>query len=126
PTGSETILFVDDEASVMKLGQRMMERLGYKIDATMSPTDALERFRSTPDKYDLVITDMSMPEMTGVALAEELMSIRADIPVIICTGHSALIDEEKAKILDIAAFVMKPFSRQKIAKIIRQVLDSEN
>ncbi|MCD6585815.1 MAG: cache domain-containing protein, partial [Desulfobacteraceae bacterium] len=64
PTGSETILFVDDEASLMKLGQRMMERLGYKVDATLSPTDALERFRLSPDKYDLVITDMTMPQMT--------------------------------------------------------------
>jgi CheY-like chemotaxis protein len=104
----------------------MMERLGYKVDATMSPADALKRFRANPDNYDLVITDMSMPEMTGAVLAEELMRIRGDIPIIICTGHSALIDEEKAKTMDIAAFVMKPMTRQKIARIIRQVLDSEN
>jgi len=125
PTGSETILFVDDEPSIMKLGQRMMERLGYSVDATLSSTEALKRFRAAPDTYDLVITDMTMPEMTGVALAEALMRIRADIPVIICTGHSALIDEEKAKTLDIAAFVMKPMTRQKIARIIRQVLNNE-
>jgi CheY-like chemotaxis protein len=123
-TGNETLLFVDDEPSLMKLGQRMMERLGYKIDATISPTDALEWFRLSPDKYDLIITDMTMPQMTGVSLAEELMRIRPDIPVIICTGHSSLIDEEKSKTLDIAAFVMKPMTRQKIAKIIRQVLDN--
>jgi len=125
PTGSETILFVDDEPSIMKLGQRMMDTMGYTVDATMSPIDALKRFRSTPDKYDLVITDMSMPEMTGAVLAEKLMAIRSDIPIIICTGHSTLIDEEKAKTMDIAAFVMKPMTRQKIARIIRQVLGNE-
>jgi nitrogen-specific signal transduction histidine kinase/CheY-like chemotaxis protein len=125
-TGNETILFVDDDESLMKLGQRMLESLGYQIDAFISPTDALEQFLATPDKYDLIITDMTMPKMTGVALAEKLMRIRPDIQIIICTGHSALIDEEKAKTMDIAAFVMKPFSRQKIARIIRQVLDGSN
>ena len=122
PTGTETILFVDDEESIMKLGPLMLEPLGYKVDATMSPANALKRFSSNPDNYDLVITDMTMPEMTGVALAEELLRIRPDIPIIICTGHSPLIDEKKAKTIGIAAFVMKPLTIQKIAKIIRQVL----
>ena len=126
PTGSETILFVDDEESIMELGPLMLEPLGYKVDSTMSPTDALERFSSKPDNYDLVITDMTMPQMTGVALAEELLRIRPDIPIIICTGHSPFIDEGKAKIMGIAAYVMKPVTIRKIAKIIRQVLDSEN
>ncbi|NOY69524.1 MAG: transporter substrate-binding domain-containing protein [Deltaproteobacteria bacterium] len=126
PTGNETILFVDDEESIMKLGLLMLEPLGYTVDATMSPTDALNLFRAAPDRYDIVISDMSMPEMTGVCLAEELIRIRPNIPVIICTGQSTLNDEQKAKSVDIVAFVMKPVSRRKLAKIIRQVLDNEN
>ena len=125
PKGTETILFVDDEKSVMKLGQRMLEPLGYQIDATISPAVALTWFRADPDKYDLIITDMTMPEMTGVALAEKAMTVRPDIPIIICTGHSSLIDEEKAKALNIAAFVMKPVTKHKIANVIRQVLGNE-
>ncbi len=123
PTGTESVLFVDDEESIMNIGQRMLERLGYKVEATMSAADALKRFRLSPDKYDLVITDMTMPQMTGIALTEKLMRIRPEIPVIICTGYSALIDEEKAKTMGIAAYVMKPISTQKIAKLIRRVLD---
>jgi PAS domain S-box-containing protein len=124
PTGNETILFVDDEESIMELGQLIMEYQGYTVDATTSPADALKRFRLSPDKYDLIVSDMTMPQMTGVALAEELLRIRPDIPIIICTGYSPFIDEEKAKAIGIAAYAMKPISRQKIAKIIRQVLDA--
>ncbi|MBW2620687.1 MAG: response regulator, partial [Deltaproteobacteria bacterium] len=85
--------------------------------------DALAQFSADPKHFDLVITDMTMPEMTGVILSEKIMGIRPDIPVIICTGHSALIDEERAKQLGIAAYVMKPIIKTEIAKTIRKVLD---
>ena len=123
PRGSETILFVDDEISIVNMVQRMFERLGYKVQTATTPQDALDRFALNPDHFDLVITDMTMPQMTGVKLSEKLMDVRPDIPIIICTGHSALVDEEKAKELGLAAYVMKPINIRGIAQTIRKVLD---
>ena len=97
PTGHESILFVDDEISITKMVKRMFERLGYKVETATTPEDALKLFRLKPDHFDLVITDMTMPQMTGVKLSKKLMEIRPDIPIIVCTGHSALVDEERAK-----------------------------
>jgi len=123
PRGNETILFVDDEISIVKMVQRMFERLGYKVETATTPQDALEQFSSNPAHFDLVITDMTMPQMTGVKLSEKLMDIRKDIPIIICTGHSTLVDEEKAKELGLAAYVMKPINMLETAQTIRKVLD---
>ena len=121
--GSETVLFVDDEESIEKVVSRMLGRLGYQVKTALTPQDALAQFSADPKHFDLVITDMTMPEMTGVILSEKIMGIRPDIPVIICTGHSALIDEERAKQLGIAAYIMKPIIMTEIAKTIRKVLD---
>jgi len=123
PMGNETILFVDDEISIVNMVQRMFERLGYKVETATAPQDALERFSLNPYHFDLVITDMTMPQMTGVKLSEKLMDIREDIPIIICTGHSAFVDEEKAKDLGLAAYVTKPIDMQETAQTIRKVLD---
>ena len=125
PGGNETILFVDDEISITKMVKRMFERLGYKVETSTTPQDALERFRLNPDHFDLVITDMTMPQMTGVRLSKKLMDIKKDIPIIICTGHSALVDEEKAKGLGLAAYVMKPIDMRETAQTIRKVLDKK-
>lgn len=123
--GTETILFVDDEISIGKIVKRMLERLGYKVEATTNPVIALELFKSKPETFDLVITDMTMPQMTGVKLSEKIMGIRPDIPVIICTGYSSLVDEESAKSLGIAAYVMKPIDSKEIAETVREVLDNK-
>ena len=123
PTGHETILFVDDEVSIAKMMKRMFQRLGYKIETATTPQDALDRFGLNPNHFDLVITDMTMPQMTGSRLSEKLKDIRPDIPIIICTGHSNFMDEKKAKELGIAAYVMKPISMLEIAQTIRKVLD---
>jgi len=125
PRGNETILFVDDEISIVKMVQRMFERLGYKVETATTPQDALERFSLNPDHFDLVITDMTMPQMTGVKLSEKLMEICPDIPIIICTGHSALVDEKRAKDLSLAAYIMKPIDMQETAQTIRKVLDKK-
>jgi len=125
PRGNETILFVDDELSITKMVQRMFERLGYKVETTTTPRDALERFSLNPDNFDLVITDMTMPQMTGVKLAKKLMDIREDIPIIVCAGHSTLVNEEKAKELSLAAYIMKPIDMQETAQTIRKVLDKK-
>ena len=125
PRGTERILFVDDEVSLAKLGKRILEGLGYTVESRTSSIEALEAFHKTPKKYDLVITDMTMPNMTGEILAKELMEIRNDIPVILCTGFSHRIDDEKARSEGIRGFVMKPLVRAELAKTVRQVLDDK-
>ena len=123
PSGTETILFVDDEKSITDMVQQVLEKLGYRVEARLNPVEALDLFQSKPNAFDLVITDMTMPQMTGAKLVQKLKEIQPDVPVIICTGHSSLIDEEKAKRLGIAGYVMKPASMSTIAKVIRNVLD---
>ncbi len=125
PLGTETILFIDDELPIVNMARQMLKRLGYKVEARTSPDEAVELFQSNPESFDLVITDMTMPQMTGVILAEKLMEIQKDIPVIICSGHSSQMDEEKAKALGIAAYIMKPVVKSVIARAIRKVLDKQ-
>ncbi len=123
PTGTESILFIDDEKILVNLAGKTLERLGYKVRKSLNPIEALEIFQSSPNSFDLVITDMTMPQMTGAQLSKKLKKVRFDIPIIICTGHSAVIDEEKARQLGIDGFLMKPVSMSKISKAIREVLD---
>jgi nitrogen-specific signal transduction histidine kinase/CheY-like chemotaxis protein len=122
PHGTESILFVDDEASIARMTSAILERLEYRVSSCTDPIEALALFQAQPEKFDLVITDMTMPRMNGVTLCEKMMTIRPDIPVIICTGHSSMIDEQKALDLGIDAFVMKPVQTKEIAKTIRAVL----
>lgn len=126
PPGTEAILFVDDEKSIVDMTRQMLERLGYKVQAETDPVEALVLFQSNPHRFDLIITDMTMPQMTGVQLSKKLKEIRPDIPIVICTGHSSLIDEEKTSKMDIAAYIMKPIKMSRIAKTIREVLESNN
>lgn len=121
--GTERILFVDDEAQIVRMEKQMLKRFGYRVTARTSSLEALEAFRAAPDKFDLVITDMTMPNMTGVQLTQELLNIRSDIPIIICTGFSEQISEDRAKALGICGFVMKPVVKRELAKKIRAVLD---
>ena len=123
PTGTERILFIDDEPEIMRLGKQTLESLGYDVVARNSSIEALELFKAKKDRFDLVITDMTMPHMTGEKLAEQLMQIRPDIPVILCTGFSYMIDEAKALDMGIRAFIAKPILKQEIAEAIRKVLD---
>ncbi len=123
PTGSERILLVDDDPSIANMIRQMFERLGYHVTDLTDSIAALDRFRSTPDEFDLMITDMSMPKMSGDQLAVELMKIGKDIPILLCTGHSDAVDEKKAKELRIKGFVMKPLNKGKLARAVRAVLD---
>jgi len=123
PTGSERILFIDDEKSLVDLGQQILERLGYKVTIRTSSVEALELFMEQPGKFDLVITDMTMPNMTGDDLAGKLMNIRADIPVILCTGYSERISRDRAHDLGIKEFILKPIVMRELAKTVRGVLD---
>ncbi|MBF0497728.1 MAG: PAS domain S-box protein [Deltaproteobacteria bacterium] len=123
--GSARILFVDDEELLVELGQQVLEGLGYEVVGKSSSTEALETFRAQPDRFDLVITDMTMPRLTGRQLAQELMTIRPNIPIILCTGYSDLIDGKQAKEAGIREFVMKPYAAGKLAKAIYQVLEEK-
>ncbi|PQP34864.1 hypothetical protein C6A37_05540 [Desulfobacteraceae bacterium SEEP-SAG9] len=122
--GSERVLLVDDEETIVHMAQRMLEWLGYQVTSRTSSIEALEAFRAQPDKFDLVITDMTMPNMSGEILAEELKKIRSDIPVILCTGFSEKISKDRATALGIEGFLMKPTVMRDLAKTIREVLDN--
>jgi two-component system, cell cycle sensor histidine kinase and response regulator CckA len=123
PKGTERILLVDDEAALADIGQRGLELMGYAVVTKTDSIEALELFSARPEQFDLVITDYTMPRMTGVELAEAMMRIRPDIPVILCTGFSERISEEKAKNLGIRAFAMKPINVRDIAETVRRILD---
>jgi CheY-like chemotaxis protein len=125
PTGNERILFVDDEETLVDSCRRMLERIGYTVVASNNGAEALELFQSNPDNFDLVITDTTMPNMTGVKLSEELLKICPDIPIIICTGHSDLITQKKLDTIGIREYVMKPFGMREMAETIRKVLDNK-
>lgn len=121
--GGERILFVDDEPILVKAAKESLRYLGYRVVSRTGAQEALDLFQKNPEQFDLVITDIIMPGMTGDRLAIELMKIRKDIPVILCTGYSEHINEEKAKELGIRDFIMKPFEIEDLAKIIRKVMD---
>jgi PAS domain S-box-containing protein len=124
PGGSEHILFIDDEKPLIDLGQEMLESLGYRVTAMQSGLEALKAFRSDALLFDLVITDMTMPQMTGDKLALELMKIRPDIPVILCSGFHSKMNKDKAMAMGLRAFVSKPMLKRQIAMVVRKVLDS--
>ena len=125
PRGTERILFVDDEKGVVDAIFTMLEGLGYHVTARTSSIETLEAFRNKSNAFDLVITDQTMPYMTGKDLARELMSIRPDIPIILCTGFSEQIDMDKAIDMGISAFVMKPIVMHELAQTVRKVLDKK-
>ena len=123
PTGNERILFIDDEESIAKLMRLRLVRLGYKVEATTSPIEALALFHSQPDKFDLVITDLTMPKMTGDKLVKKILNIRPGIPIILCTGFSEKIDEKTAEAIGAAGYIEKPLDKRKLAFKVREVLD---
>ena len=122
PMGHERILLVDDEQPLVEIGKQMLERLGYTVSARTSSIEALELFKSHPNRFDLVITDIVMPNMTGDKLAENLMGIRADIPIILCTGYSEKFTRHQAADMGIQSFLMKPLVMQDLANTVRQAL----
>jgi PAS domain S-box-containing protein len=122
--GNETILFVDDEQALVTMSKQMLKLLGYNAVTRTSSIEAFELFQHDPNRFDLVITDMTMPNMTGEKMAGKMLEIRPDIPVILCTGYSEQITEQRAKGLGISAFVMKPLVMRDLANKIRDVLDN--
>ena len=123
PRGNERVLFVDDEPVLADLGVHMLKPLGYTVTTQTNSIEALERFRAQPQGFDLVVTDMTMPDMTGLELAEKLLQIRADLPIILCSGFSEKVTHDKAMATGIREFITKPIDLGEMAKIVRRVLD---
>lgn len=125
PRGNERILLVDDDVIIAKSICLLLEHLGYKVTALTSSEEALKLFSGNPLHFDLVMTDQSMPFMTGKGLREGLMRIRPDIPVILSTGSSDRISPEQAMAMGFQGFMMKPFRVREAAELIRRVLDQK-
>jgi PAS domain S-box-containing protein len=125
-TGNEQILIVDDEETVVEMAQDMLERMGYQVTGITSSKEALELVKDTPDIFDLVLTDQTMPQMTGAELSEQLLKIRPDLPIILCTGYSSKVDAAKAKKIGIKEFATKPLRRKEITELIRTVLNDNS
>jgi len=123
PQGCEHILFVDDETMLANLGKAMLEQLGYSVTVCTNSQDAWNTFMNHPDRFDAVVTDQTMPGLTGIDLAKQILQIRPGLPVILCTGYSTLVDEEQAKSKGINGFAMKPLSKGVIATLLREALD---
>ncbi len=123
--GTERILVVDDEEMVVNYMEEFLKLQGYNVTSHTSSVDALNDFVSRPQEFDLVITDQTMPKMTGMELSKKLMEVRYDIPVILCTGYSSIVDEQKAKSIGIKRFAMKPVEMQDLFKIVREVIDEK-
>jgi len=121
--GHERILFVDDEEELAAMGDEMLTDLGYRVTSKTASSEALALFRLDPSRFDLVITDQTMPEMTGEELVKEILALRADMPIVMCTGYSPLVGDDTAKAAGIKGFAMKPLTRKEIATTIRKVLD---
>ncbi len=121
--GNETILFIDDEKSIVDVGSQMLTRLGYTVETAMTPLAALDLFQSEPRRFDLVITGMNMPQMTGLQLTRRIKAINPEVSVILCTGFSSYITPEKAEAMGIQGYMMKPIVKLELANLVREVLD---
>ena len=123
--GKERILFVDDEEMLVELGKSVLASLGYDVVGRTSSLAALELFSARPEQFDLVVTDMTMPNMTGIELAQKLLRLKPGIPIILCTGFSETVTPESVKSVGVKDLIMKPFKRHQIAESIRRTLDKK-
>jgi CheY-like chemotaxis protein len=125
PGGKERILLVDDEEMIVHMMEKMLSGLGYKVTGFSSCENALVAFRAQPDNYDLIITDMTMPKITGDKFAEEILDVSPSMPIILCTGFSHLITKEKARELGIRKLLSKPILQRDLAIAVRDALDEK-
>lgn len=121
----ERVLFVDDDPALVAMGERMLEKLGYKVEVSTQSPEAFEAFYKDPDQFDIVISDYIMPDMTGLQLAKKIKEIRADIPIIMCTGFSESINKTNFKALGIDGFFLKPIVIMQLARLVRKLLDEK-
>jgi PAS domain S-box-containing protein len=123
PRGKERVLFIDDEELLVEWGQALLERLGYEVTALTDSAEAFDIFSSDPSRFDLVITDQTMPHMTGLRLARELLKIRPNIPIILCTGHSDAVTPHTLKEAGVREFMLKPLAKRELSQAVRRVLE---
>jgi signal transduction histidine kinase/ActR/RegA family two-component response regulator len=123
PGGTERILFVDDEPSIVHISKAILSTLGYIVIAETESLSALEKFVAAPEAFDLLITDQTMPELTGSELAKAILAIRPDLPIILCTGYTAVLPEKDALALGVRRYAIKPLNTAKLAALVREVLD---
>lgn len=123
PKGHESILIVDDEKNLVEMFHIMLKSLGYQVTAMTNSVEAFHTFKGSPQNFDLVISDMTMPNMTGLQLSQNILAVRPETPIILCTGFSELLNKEHAKAMGIREYILKPVIKKDIAKIIRKVLD---
>jgi PAS domain S-box-containing protein len=123
--GTETILYVDDEKYLIDLGKELLEGLGYVVETRASSIDAWEAFQVHPEKYDLVITDMTMPQLSGMELAVKVLEVHPDMPIILCTGFSTRLNTDRLKGIGVKKVLMKPVTLMELSVAIREVLDAE-
>jgi CheY-like chemotaxis protein len=121
--GRERILLVDDEQMLAEMEQTMLERLGYRVTVCSDSLMALSLFQEAPEQFDAVITDQTMPGMTGIDLARRMLALRPGLPIILCTGYSSLVNEQQARAHGIRGFALKPLTNRALAQLLRQVLD---
>lgn len=121
--GSGHILFVDDEDILVELATNILQKLGYRVTARTSSSNALSIFSVDPSIYDLVITDQTMPGMTGLKLSRRMLTLRSDLPIILCTGYGALLTKEDVRKLGIRELVLKPLTKKELASVVKKVLD---
>jgi CheY-like chemotaxis protein len=124
-TGEERVLLVDDEEAQVQTMRNMLRRLGYEVVAKTNTAEALALFRQDPRQFDLVITDQTMPQMSGLGLAQVLLRIRPGLPIILCTGFSEMVDANGALASGVSQFLMKPFSVREMAETIRRALEKK-
>ncbi len=126
PEGSERIMVIDDEKAIAGMEKEILKRLGYSVKAFTSSLEALDFFRADPQAFDMVVTDQTMPDMNGDRLAQKILSIRSDMPIVLCTGFSEIVSEKKAKEKGFKSFLMKPVSKSNMARAIREALDGQS
>jgi len=124
PPGHERLLLVDDEPEVIYFLMEALKQSGYHVTGVSDSLDAIRTFKDDPNAFDLVITDMTMPGLTGFELAGQMLTIRPELPIILCTGYNETVTAEKAKALGIRQFLLKPIDQDELATVIRSVLDS--
>ena len=125
PRGNERILAVDDEKPIVDMYKAGLERQGYTVTVHNSSEEAFETFRNSPENFDLIITDQTMPHLSGIELAQKILQIRPDIPIILSTGYSSVVSKDKAKKFGVKRFLMKPVERKILIKAVREVLDAD-
>lgn len=123
--GTEHILFVDDELDLVNMTRLILERLGYTVTVMTSSVEAFDALKKDPNRYDLLITDQTMPVLSGTELAKRAITLRPDLPIILYTGYSAAVDESAARRIGIREFMLKPLNITRLSTIVRQVLDQK-